>query len=119
MKITIQNLKPTAKLPDEEVFYVSLGNKISVFPMQLIELSSGISLTVPAGYDLVLSPWYAGLIITTGSVYKSGFTGEIKATILNVGRGTQVLNPGDKLCKYSLVKSVKAEFTKEEITNAK
>ena len=117
MKLLVKDLKDNALMPTDEVLFIAIASHVQFYPGQLLTVSSGVVLTVPNGYDLMLTSWYPDLAVTEPQSYPSGFEGEIKMTMLNMGKGSRQLKTGDKLCRYRLIKSTNAEPIKEETIN--
>jgi len=119
IKIKIKKLIKDAKLP----FRAHSGDAgFDVFSCEDFELKpgkrhafrTGIALSIPAGYALLV--WdKSGLsanfgIKTMAGVIDSGFRGECKIVLLNVGQKSYKIRKGDKIAQLLLQKIEDAEI---------
>lgn len=108
MKIYIQKINPEAKLPnlaypgDAGVDLFSVED-IEIPPMENRAVSTGIKIAIPDGYAGFI--WdKSGLALnnqikTMAGVIDSGYRGEIKVVLLNLGKTTFKVLKGSKIAQ--------------------
>ena len=133
MNVRIKLIRDGAKLPHRahptdagaDIFYCPVEDK--AFLLHSGESSvvpTGVRAEVPAGYMLEVKN-KSGIaskrqLIVGACVVDSGYDGEIFVNLHNIGRGTQVINPGEKVAQVVLVPIETCAFveTSEEINNS-
>lgn len=80
---------------------------VRVFPGQSVVLETGLKFGVPHGYMLEVknrsSVASKRSLLVGACVIDSGYNGEVKINLHNVGEEPQVLNPGDKIAQLVMV----------------
>jgi dUTP pyrophosphatase len=83
------------------------GKVVRVFPGQSVVLETGLKFGVPHGYMLEVknrsSVASKRSLLVGACVIDSGYNGEVKINLHNVGEEPQVLNPGDKIAQLVMV----------------
>ena len=83
------------------------GSIVRVFPGQSVVLETGLKFGVPHGYMLEVknrsSVASKRSLLVGACVIDSGYNGEVKINLHNVGEEPQVLNPGDKIAQLVMV----------------
>lgn len=109
-KIYIKKIKPEAKLPvranasdaGADVFYC--GNEpITIAPGQTVLLGTGLQVATPLGYVCEVKN-RSGMaaknqLIVGACVIDSGYAGEVKINLHNVGREVKIIMPFDKIAQ--------------------
>lgn len=80
---------------------------VRVFPGQSVVLETGLKFGVPHGYMLEVKN-RSGVaskrsLLVGACVIDSGYNGEVKINLHNVGEEPQLLNPGDKIAQLVMV----------------
>lgn len=133
MNIRIKLMRAGAKLPHRahgtdagaDVFYCPPDDKTCLLhPGKSSVIPTGVRAEVPPGYMLEVKN-KSGIaskrqLIVGACVVDSGYDGEIFVNLHNIGRGTQVINPGEKVAQVVLVPVETCAFveTSEEINNS-
>jgi len=83
------------------------GKVVRVLPGQSVVLETGLKFRVPHGYMLEVknrsSVASKRSLLVGACVIDSGYNGEVKINLHNVGEEPQVLNPGDKIAQLVMV----------------
>ncbi len=83
------------------------GKVVRVLPGQSVVLETGLKFGVPHGYMLEVknrsSVASKRSLLVGACVIDSGYNGEVKINLHNVGEEPQVLNPGDKIAQLVMV----------------
>lgn len=83
------------------------SKSVRVFPGQSIVLETGLKFGVPHGYMLEVknrsSVASKRSLLVGACVIDSGYNGEVKINLHNVGEEAQLLNPGDKIAQLVMV----------------
>ena len=83
------------------------GKQVRVFPGQSIVLETGLKFGVPHGYMLEVknrsSVASKRSLLVGACVIDSGYAGEVKINLHNVGEEPQLLQPGDKIAQVVMV----------------
>ena len=96
------------------------GEKVYVYPGQSVVLETGLKFGVPHGYMLEVknrsSVASKRSLLVGACVIDSGYAGEVKINLHNVGDHPQILNPGDKIAQVVMVPVVhfRPSWTDEE-----
>ena len=83
------------------------GKVVRVLPGQSVVQETGLKFGVPHGYMLEVknrsSVASKRSLLVGACVIDSGYNGEVKINLHNVGEEPQVLNPGDKIAQLVMV----------------
>jgi dUTP pyrophosphatase len=83
------------------------GEDIRIFPGQSVVLETGLKFGVPHGYMLEVknrsSVASKRSLLVGACVIDSGYAGEVKINLHNVGNEPQLLQPGDKIAQVVMV----------------
>ena len=94
------------------------GKLVRVFPGQSVVLETGLKFGVPHGYMLEVknrsSVASKRSLLVGACVIDSGYNGEVKINLHNVGEEPQVLNPGDKIAQLVMVPVVHFRVAKTD-----
>lgn len=94
------------------------GGLVRVFPGQSVVLETGLKFGVPHGYMLEVknrsSVASKRSLLVGACVIDSGYNGEVKINLHNVGEEPQVLNPGDKIAQLVMVPVVHFRVSKTD-----
>lgn len=82
-------------------------------PNDVRQVPTGIALQLPKGFGALVHD-RSGLatsgITTLGGVIDSGYRGEIRVIMANVGHQSVEIKEGDRVCQMRLVKLLQAQF---------
>lgn len=83
------------------------GNNVIILPGESVVLETGLKFGVPHGYMLEVknrsSVASKRSLIVGACVIDSGYNGEVKINLHNIGNDTQKLLPGDKIAQLVMV----------------
>jgi dUTP pyrophosphatase len=83
------------------------GNHVIILPGESVVLETGLKFGVPHGYMLEVknrsSVASKRSLIVGACVIDSGYNGEVKINLHNIGNDTQKLLPGDKIAQLVMV----------------
>lgn len=116
MNIKVKLMRTGAKLPHRahstdagaDIFYCPTDNKVKLLhPGESSMIPTGVRTEIPTGYMLEVKN-KSGIaskrqLIVGACVIDSGYDGEIFVNLHNIGLGTQVVNPGEKVAQVVLV----------------
>ena len=119
--VKVKCLTPTAQIPKYEHPGDSGADLVAITehtlkPMQWFAISTGISVEVPLGYEIQVRP-RSGLaskngvtVLNTPGTIDSGYRGEIKVILLNLGPENFKITPGMKIAQLVIAPVVKGIF---------
>lgn len=94
----------------------NIESDIILKPMERIVVPTGLSMSIPKGYEGQIRP-RSGLAIKHGiTILNSpgtidfGYIGEIKLIIINLGENDYRIQPGDRIAQFVLNKYENVEF---------
>lgn len=109
-KIYIKKLKPEARLPERanpsdagaDVRYCG-GEPVTLAPGQTVLLGTGLQIATPHGYVCEVKN-RSGMasknqLVVGACVIDSGYAGEVKINLHNIGRETRTVMPFDKIAQ--------------------
>lgn len=113
MKLKIQKLDKNAKIPS----YAHEGDAgLDLFALNKTEIKKGDFIAIPTGISMEIPKGYVGLIWdksglsinsglkVLGGVIDSGYRGEIKVGMINLGNSNHVFESGDKISQILIQK---------------
>jgi dUTP pyrophosphatase len=119
--VRVRKLHPQAQLPK----FSHLGSRgdlaadlfcvdhVILTPNDVRPVSTGLALQLPEGFGALVHD-RSGLAVsgvtTLGGVIDSGYRGEIRVIMANVGREAVEIRAGDRICQMRLVQLLQAEF---------
>ncbi len=122
-RVAVKKLNPQAILPtygSPEAagadLYACLDAPVCVQPGETVWIPTGLAMEIPAGYAGLI---YArsGLGVKRGlapankvGVIDSDYRGEIRVVLLNHGKKTQTVSPGERIAQMVITPVVQAEF---------
>ena len=89
---------------------------VTIEPMQSAWVGTGVRVAIPDGFVGLQFPRSGlgcnhGICLANGTgVIDSGYRGEIRAKLLNLGPEPFTVNPGDRVCQLVIVPFARAEF---------
>ena len=128
MKLKIKKLQPEAVLPkyatqDDAGMDLFAIEDVEIMPMERKQIGTGIALEIPAGHVGLI--WdKSGLshkfgIKTLGGVIDSGYRGEIKVGVINLGTEKYIFEKGHKIAQMIIQKKETLEIEEVKIKNPK
>ena len=119
MKLKIKKLQPEAVLPkyatqDDAGMDLFAIEDVEIMPMERKQIGTGIALEIPAGHVGLI--WdKSGLshkfgIKTLGGVIDSGYRGEIKVGVINLGTEKYIFEKGHKIAQMIIQKKETLEI---------
>lgn len=124
MKIQIQKINPEAKLPSF-AYEGDAGMDIfacedrQIAPMERVAIGTGLRIAVPEGYAGFI--WdKSGLALNHGlhtlaGVLDSGYRGELKVVLLNLGQEMYQIKKGQKIAQLIIKKVERPEIVEGEL----
>lgn len=119
MKIQVKKINPEAKIPQ----FAHLGDAgLDLYSVEEIELSPGERILIGTGIGMKIPDNYTGLIwdrsglaVSEGitniaGVIDSGYRGEIKVVLINLGKKAYKIKKGEKIAQMIIQKFEKPEF---------
>ncbi|HVU06435.1 MAG TPA: dUTP diphosphatase [Candidatus Paceibacterota bacterium] len=105
---------PRYALPGDAGFDLYVGEKITLAPMERASINTGLKMEIPKGCVGIIYE-KSGLsfkhgIITYGNVIDSGYRGEVKVGVMNLGKETHIFEPGDKVAQMIIHSYEEVEF---------
>ena len=128
LKILIKKLNQKAKIPEYKTegssgmdLVANIEKSIYMNPGITSIIPTGISVSIPTGYDLQIRP-RSGLaaknsitVLNTPGTIDSDFRGEIKVILINLGNKKFKINPNDRIAQMVLCHTIKVKFKEVEI----
>jgi dUTP pyrophosphatase len=119
MKLKIKKLHADAMVPkyahhDDAGFDLFAIENVELSPMERVQISTGISMAIPEGHVGLI--WdKSGLshksgIKTLGGVIDSGYRGEIKVGVINLGKEKYIFEKGHKVAQMIIQKKEFVDF---------
>ncbi len=119
MKMEVKKLNPDARLPQ----FAHPGDAgLDLYAIEEIEIVSGERMLIGTGIGMKIPDNYTGLIwdrsglavgegITNiAGVVDSGYRGEIKVALINLGKNSYKIKKGEKIAQMIIQKFEKPEF---------
>lgn len=105
---------PKFALPGDAGFDLYVGEKITLAPMERASINTGYKMEIPKGCVGIIYE-KSGLsfkhgIITYGNVVDSGYRGEVRVGVMNLGKETYVFEPGHKVAQMIIHKYEDVKF---------
>lgn len=94
----------------------NIPEPVTIEPMQSAWVGTGVRVAIPDGFVGLQFPRSGlgcnhGICLANGTgVIDSGYRGEIRAKLLNLGKEPFTVNPGDRVCQLVIVPFARAEF---------
>lgn len=121
IEIKIKKLNAAAKLP----LYSHPGNfgdlgadlfsvdDIDLAPGQIAAVGTGIAIQIPSGFGAVIED-RSGMAVkgltTLAGVIDTGYRGEIRVVLANIGSNAQRISRGDRVGQLRIVKRIEGNF---------
>ncbi len=124
VRIAIKRMHPDAKLPRYAHSGVSGDLAADLYSVQEVELppgkvvpiSTGIALAIPDGFGAIVED-RSGVALqglaTLAGVIDTGYRGEIKVVMVNLGEIAARIGKGDRIAQLRIVHRIEAAFTEE------
>ena len=110
MKKTLKIVRLSEKVPmpkydlaGDAGFGLYVNERISLSPMERASVNTGFKMEIPKGHVGIIYE-RSGLshkfgIITFGNVIDSGYRGELRVGVINLGKETYTFEPGNKIAQ--------------------
>jgi len=86
-------------------------------PGDVAQVGTGLAMELPAGFGALVED-RSGLaskgLTTLGGVIDTGYRGEVRVVLANLGRQSIALNKGDRIAQLRIVRRFEAEFREVE-----
>ena len=94
---------PKFALKGDAGFDLFVGEKITLAPMERASINTGYKMEIPKGcvgiiYEKSGLSFKSG-IITYGNVIDSGYRGEVRVGVMNLGKESHIFEPGHKVAQ--------------------
>ena len=123
VKILVKKLNKNIKLPTYKTsgasgldLIASVKNKLNIKPGASTIVPTGMSIAIPKNYEVQIRP-RSGLaakncitVLNTPGTIDSDYRGEIKIILINLGKKSFVVKPGDRIAQMVLCPVVKANL---------
>lgn len=127
VKILIKKLDKNVKIPEYKTegssgmdLIAYIKKSIFIKPGVTSIIPTGISVSIPIGYELQIRP-RSGLaaknsitVLNTPGTIDSDYRGEIKVILINLGNKEFQINPNDRIAQMVLCTSIKIKFEEVE-----
>jgi dUTP pyrophosphatase len=105
---------PKYDLPGDAGFGLYVGERITLAPMERAALNTGYKMEIPKGCTGIIYE-RSGLsfkhgIITYGNVIDSGYRGEVRVGVMNLGKDAYTFEPGHKIAQMIIHKFETVKF---------
>ncbi len=105
---------PKYALPGDAGFDLFVGEKVTLAPMQRAAINTGYKLEIPKGCVGIIYE-KSGLsfkhgIITYGNVIDSGYRGEVRVGVMNLGSESYTFEPGHKVAQMIIHEYEEVKF---------
>jgi dUTP pyrophosphatase len=94
---------PKYAIPGDAGFDLFVNEQVTIAPGDRIAIHTGYKMEIPAGYVGIIYE-KSGLsfkngIITYGNVIDSGYRGEVRVGVMNLGKESYTFEPGHKVAQ--------------------
>ena len=123
MKLKIKKINPDVVLPnysydDDAAFDLYSIENVEILPNQRVQIPTGIAMEIPQGHVGLI--WdKSGLshnhgLKTLGGVVDSGYRGEVKIGLINLGTEKYIVEKGHKVAQMIIQKKETCEIVEVE-----
>lgn len=123
VQIKVSLLTDTAQMPKYATdgdagadLFCDEPNSLDLYPQDVFGLKTGIAIEIPKGYVGLVHP-RSGMALRRGltvanapGTIDSGYRGEVKVLLVNIGREVQTIHPGDRIAQLVLQRVETAVF---------
>ena len=124
VRIAIQRLHPDAKRPRYAHAGASGDLAADLYSVEEVELPPGKVLAIPTGIALAIPDGFGAIVqdrsgvalqglATLAGVIDTGYRGEIKVVMVNLGETAARIRKGDRIAQLRIVHRIEAAFTEE------
>jgi dUTP pyrophosphatase len=105
---------PKYALPGDAGFDLFVGEKVVLAPMERASINTGYKMEIPNGHVGIIYE-KSGLsfkygIITYGNVIDSGYRGEVRVGVMNLGKEAYTFEPGNKVAQMIIHEYCEVDF---------
>lgn len=105
---------PRFALPGDAGFDLYVGEKVTLQPMERASVNTGYKMEIPKSHVGIIYE-KSGLsfkhgIITYGNVIDSGYRGEVRVGVMNLGKEAYTFEPGHKVAQMIIHKYEEVKF---------
>ena len=97
---------------------------VALEPGQTALVPTGIAIELPPGYEAQIRPRsglalkYSITLPNSPATIDPGYRGEIRVILLNLGRDTFVIEPGERIAQMVIARYEAVEWEEGELTNS-
>jgi dUTP pyrophosphatase len=97
---------------------------VALEPGQTALVATGIAIELPPGYEAQIRPRsglalkYSITLPNSPATIDPGYRGEIRVILLNLGRETFVIEPGERIAQMVIARYEAVEWEEGELTNS-
>jgi dUTP pyrophosphatase len=97
---------------------------VALEPGQTVLVPTGIAIELPPGYEAQIRPRsglalkYSITLPNSPATIDPGYRGEIRVILLNLGRETFVIEPGERIAQMVIARYEAVEWEEGELTNS-
>jgi dUTP pyrophosphatase len=125
VSVRVKLLNPDSKMPSlanegDVAFDLCSTVDVDLQPGQRIAVPTGISVEIPQGYEGQVRPrsglalQYGVTVLNTPGTIDSGFRGEIKSIMVNLGSDTFRITKGMRICQLAIRHVPEVQMLKSE-----
>ena len=105
---------PKYALPGDAGFDLYVGEKVVLQPMERASINTGYKMEIPPGHVGIIYE-KSGLsfkhgIITYGNVIDSGYRGEVRVGVMNLGKESYTFEPKNKVAQMIIHEYCEVDF---------
>jgi dUTP pyrophosphatase len=129
LKIRIRKLHPNALVPryahgplEDAGMDLHAVSAVSIAPGQTVLVPTGIAIELPPGYEAQIRPRsglalkYSITLPNSPATIDPGYRGEIRVILLNLGRETFTIEPGERIAQMVIARYEAIEWEEGELS---
>jgi dUTP pyrophosphatase len=131
LKVRIRKLHPNALVPryahgpaEDAGMDLHAIAAVALEPGQTTLVPTGLAIELPPGYEAQIRPRsglalkYSITLPNSPATIDPGYRGEIQVILLNLGRETFVIEPGERIAQLVIARYEAVEWEEGELTNS-
>jgi len=96
--------------------FAAIEHPISLLSGEIILVPTGIAIALPPGFEAQVRPrsglatQYGVTLINSPGTIDADYRGEIKVALINLGKNTYTIHPGERIAQLVIAPVIKAEW---------
>ncbi len=96
--------------------FAAIEHPISLSSGEIILVPTGIAIALPPGFEAQVRPrsglatQYGVTLINSPGTIDADYRGEIKVALINLGKNTYTIHPGERIAQLVIAPVIKAEW---------